>query len=206
MVRQGLRAVLDAAPGIEVVGEASDGRAVVDMVVELNPDVVLMDLQMPELHGIDATREIVARSPATAVLVLTMFDDDATVFAALAAGAAGYLVKGANGRDITAAVESVAAGQAVFGASLAERLRTWFAGGQTTAPVSFPELTGRERDILDGLAAGHSNAAIGDRLHLSPKTVANNVSNILNKLHLVNRAEAIVRAREAGLGTTKSAE
>ncbi len=202
MVRQGLRAVLAVAPGIEVVGEASDGRAVVDMVVELKPDVVLMDLQMPELHGIEATREIAARSPATAVLVLTMYEDDATVFAALAAGAAGYLVKGADGRDITAAVESVAAGQAVFGAALADRLRTWFGGRQHTATLPFPELTDRERDILDALAAGHSNAAIGDRLHLSTKTVANNVSNILNKLHLINRSEAIVRARESGLGTT----
>jgi DNA-binding NarL/FixJ family response regulator len=200
MVRQGLRAVLDAAPGIEVIGEATDGRDAVDLAVELNPDVVLMDLQMPVLHGIEATREITARCPSTAVLVLTMYEDDDTVFAAVGAGAAGYLVKGADGGDITAAVRSAAAGQAVFGAALAHRLRDWFAGGRSTRSVPFPELTDRERDILDQLAAGHSNAAIGQRLYLSTKTVANNVSNILNKLHLVNRSEAIVRGREAGLG------
>jgi DNA-binding NarL/FixJ family response regulator len=200
MVRQGLRAVLDAFPGIDVIGEAGDGRAAVDLVIELAPDVVLMDLQMPELHGIEATLEITARCPRTAVLVLTMYEDDDTVFAAVGAGAAGYLLKGADGGDITAAVQSAAAGHAVFGASLALRLRSWFAGGRSEPEVRFPELTDRERDILDHLAAGHSNAAIGDRLHLSAKTVANNVSNILNKLHLVNRSEAIVRAREAGLG------
>jgi DNA-binding NarL/FixJ family response regulator len=200
MVRQGLRAVLDAAADIEVVGEAADGREAVDLAAVLGPDVVLMDLQMPERHGIDATRDITAGGTGTAVLVLTMYEDDDTVFAAVAAGAAGYLLKGADGVDITTAVRSAAAGQAVFGAALASRLKQWFAGERSRPPAPFPELTDRERDVLDQLAAGHSNAAIGARLQLSAKTVANHVSNILNKLHLVSRSEAIVRARDAGLG------
>lgn len=200
LVRQGLRAVLSATEDLEVVGEASDGATVVARAVELRPDVVVMDLQMPNVHGIDATRQILARLPSTAVLVLTMFEDDETVFAAVAAGAAGYLLKGADGADIVAAVRSVAAGQAVFGAALARRLRSWFATPPSDAAVPFPELTGREREVLDELARGLSNAEIGDRLHLSQKTVANNVSTILNKLHVGQRGQAIVRAREAGLG------
>jgi DNA-binding NarL/FixJ family response regulator len=201
LVRQGLRAVLSAAGDIEVVGEASDGRQAVALAVETGPDVVVMDLQMPGLHGIEATREILARRPSTAVLVLTMFEDDDTVFAAVAAGAAGYLLKGADGADIVQAVRSVAAGHAVFGPPLARRLRAWFAAPPAAAPdVAFPDLTAREREILDHLAAGLTNAEIGDRLYLSAKTVANNVSSILAKLHLTQRSQAIVRAREAGLG------
>jgi len=206
LVRQGLRAVLSATDDLEVVGEASDGAAVVAQAVDLRPDVVVMDLQMPNLHGIEATRQIQARLPSTAVLVLTMFEDDETVFAAVAAGAAGYLLKGADGADIVAAVRSVAAGQAVFGASLARRLRAWFAAPPPDAAVPFPELTGREREVLDELARGLSNAEIGDRLHLSHKTVANNVSTILNKLHVSQRGQAIVRAREAGLGRSGDAD
>ncbi len=146
-----------------------------------------------------ATREIVARRPSTAVLVLTMFEDDDTVFAAVRAGALGYLVKGADGSDIVAAVRAAASGQPVFGAALAGRLRSWFA---TPPPkdAPFPQLTRREREILDHLAAGLSNAEIGQVLHLSGKTVANNVSAILSKLHLSQRTQAIVQAREAGLG------
>jgi DNA-binding NarL/FixJ family response regulator len=199
LVRQGLRAVLDATDDLEVVAEADDGREAVRLCVEHRPDVVLMDLQMPGLHGLDATREVRRASPETAVLVLTMFDDDDTVFAAVAAGASGYLLKGADGADIVAAVRAAAAGQAVFGAVLAARLRTWFAGPRQEEQP-FPELTDRERDILDGVAAGLSNTEIGARLFLSPKTVANNVTAILAKLQVAHRAEAIVRAREAGLG------
>jgi DNA-binding NarL/FixJ family response regulator len=200
LVRQGLRAVLDATDDIEVVAEADDGREAVRLCVELHPDVVLMDLQMPGLHGIDATREVCRVAPDTAVLVLTMFDDDDTVFAAVAAGAAGYLLKGADGFDIVAAVRAAAAGQAVFGAALAKRLQGWFARPPTAPEAPFPQLTDREREILDGVAAGLSNPEIGRRLFLSPKTVANNVSAILDKLQVAHRAEAIVRAREAGLG------
>ncbi|MFE4419142.1 response regulator [Streptomyces sp. NPDC056817] len=199
LVRQGMRAVIDTVDDIEVAGEAGDGLEAVRRAVELLPDVIVMDLQLPGLHGIEATRQIRARVPDAAVLVLTMFEDDATVFAAVQAGALGYLVKGADGADIVAAIHAAAAGQPVFGAALAGRLRTWFVS-PPPQDGPFPELTARERDILDHLAAGLSNAEIGRRLHLSGKTVANNVSAILAKLHLTQRSQAIVRARDAGLG------
>ncbi|MGW2802460.1 response regulator [Streptomyces sp. NPDC001221] len=199
LVRQGMRAVLDAVGDIEVAGEAGDGREAVRQAVELRPDVIVMDLQLPGLHGIEATRQIQTQVPDAAVLVLTMFEDDATVFAAVRAGALGYLVKGADGADIVAAIHAAAAGQSVFGAALAGRLRTWFAS-PPPQDGPFPELTSRERDILDHLAAGLSNAEIGQHLHLSSKTVANNISAILAKLHLTQRSQAIIQARDAGLG------
>lgn len=199
LVRQGLRAVIEAEPKLEVVSEASDGEEAVALCIEHTPDVVLMDLQMPVLNGIEATRRVRATCPGTAVLVLTMYDDDAMVFEAVASGASGYLLKGSDGPDIVTAIRAAAAGQAVFGAALALRLQTWF-GRRPTPERAFPELTDRERQILDGVAAGMTNAEIGARLFLSPKTVANNVSMILDKLRLAHRGEAIIRAREAGLG------
>jgi DNA-binding NarL/FixJ family response regulator len=199
LVRQGLRAVFALAEDIEVVGEVSDGAQAVRAVLELQPDVVVMDLQMPGLHGIEATARILERRPATAVLVLTMFEDDDTVFAAVRAGALGYVVKGADGLDIIAAVRAAACGQPVFGAALAGRLRGWFAA-PPARDLPFPQLSPREREILDRLAAGLSNAEIGQVLHLSAKTVANNVSAILGKLQVSQRTVAMVRAREAGLG------
>ena len=200
LVRQGLRAVFDTADDICVVAEAEDGLEIVRLSVEHRPSVVLMDLQMPRLHGIEATRQVRAATPATAVLVLTMFDDDDTVFAAVAAGASGYLLKGSDGADILAAVRAAAVGQAVFGVSLARRLQGWFNRTPAEATPPFPELTERERDILDGVAAGLTNTEIGTKLFLSPKTVANNVTVILAKLQLAHRTEAIVKARDAGLG------
>jgi DNA-binding NarL/FixJ family response regulator len=200
LVRQGLEAVLASDRGVAVVGQAADGRAAVELVAETEPDVVLMDLQLPELSGLEATRQILDSQPGTAVLVLTMFEDDGTVHAAITAGAVGYLLKGADGEDILAAVHSAAAGQAVFGAALAQRLPALFSGGPASAAASFPELTERERLILDKLAAGLTNVEIGHALFLSPKTVANNVSVILAKLHLSERGQAIVLARDAGLG------
>jgi DNA-binding NarL/FixJ family response regulator len=201
LVRRGMRAVIGAQRDIEVVGEASDGAEAVRVCVETEPDVVLMDLQMPGLNGIEATRRVRTASPTTAVLVLTMYDDDAVVFEAIAAGAVGYLLKGSDGADIVAAIQSAAQGQAVFGTPLAERLQAWF-GRPPQKESPFPELTDREREILDGVAAGMTNAEIGATLFVSPKTVANNVSTILDKLHVAHRAEAIVKARDAGLGQT----
>ncbi len=203
LVRQGLHAVLDSAADIVVLADAADGNDAVALANELAPDVVIMDLQMPGLHGIDATRQIVAARPATAVLVLTMFEDDDMVFSAVSAGAMGYLLKGADGADIVTAVRAAGAGQAVFGAALARRLRSWFAAPPAAKAETFSQLTERERAILDGVAAGLTNAQIGQREFLSAKTVANNVSNILAKLHLSERGQAIVMAREAGLGRTQ---
>ncbi|UUZ58254.1 response regulator [Nocardioides sp. B-3] len=203
LVRRGLEAVLASAGDIELVGQAADGRAAVELATDVEPDVILMDLQLPVLSGPDATREILATRPETAVLVLTMFEDDDTVHAAVAAGAVGYLLKGADGEDILAAARSAAAGQAVFGAAIAHRLQTFFAGAPPTASVSFPQLTDRERAILDKLAAGLTNVEIGRALFLSPKTVANNVSMILSKLDLSERGRAIVLARDAGLGRSR---
>lgn len=203
LVRQGLEAVLASAADIALVGQAADGRTAVDMANEVGPDVVLMDLQLPVLSGLDATREILAARPGTAVLVLTMFEDDDTVHAAVAAGAVGYLLKGADGEDILAAVRSAAAGQAVFGAAIAHRLQAFFASAPTRSSAAFPELTDRERAILDRLAAGLTNVEIGRALFLSPKTVANNVSMILAKLNLSERGQAIVLARDAGLGRSE---
>lgn len=199
LVRQGMRAVIDAQPDIEVVGEASDGAEAVRVCVETKPDVMLMDLQMPEMNGIDATRQVRARSPSTAVLVLTMYDDDSMVFEAVASGAVGYLLKGSDGSDIVAAIRSAAQGQAVFGTALATRMQTWFTQPHPKTDP-FPELTHREREILDSVAAGLTNAEIGAKLYLSPKTVANNVSAIIDKLHLAHRADAIIKACQAGLG------
>jgi len=160
-----------------------------------------MDLQMPGLHGIEATKQVDRAAPDTAALVLTMFDDDDSVFAALTAGAAGYLLKGSDGADIVAAVRAAAGGgQAVFGPALAKRLQTWFSRQPATPDRPFPELTEREHEIPDAVAAGLTNTQIGQRLYRSPKTVANNVTAILDKLHVGHRAEAIIRACDAGLG------
>jgi DNA-binding NarL/FixJ family response regulator len=200
LVRQGLRAVLSAERDLDVVAEADNGHDAVRLCLEHRPGVILMDLQMPGLHGIEAARQVRRGAPDTAVLILTMFDDDDTVFAAMSAGASGYLLKGADGADIIAAVRAAAGGQAVFSAALAQRLQSWFGRPARTSPTPFPELTERERAILDGVAAGLTNAEIGAKLYLSPKTVANNVTAILAKLHVAHRAEAIVRARDAGLG------
>ena len=199
--RDGLRALLDTDAEISVVGEASTGTAVVALVAEVQPDVVVMDLHMPELDGVVATREILHTSPRVAVLVLTMFDDDDSVFAAMRAGARGYLLKGANQADVVRAVHLVAAGEAMFGPAVAQRVIEFFARPRSAAaPIAFPQLTDREHEILDLLAQGHPNATIATRLRISDKTVRNHVSNIFTKLAVADRAQAIVRAREAGLG------
>jgi DNA-binding NarL/FixJ family response regulator len=198
--RDGLALLLGSVSGIEVVGTAATGMEAVERAVEHMPDVVVMDVQMPELNGIDATRRLADEAPSVGVLVLTMSEDDGTVFTAVRAGARGYLVKGAEQEEIVRAIHSVAAGGAIFGASLARRIADFFTAGPAVPNVPFPQLSAREREILELVAAGRSNAQIASTLYLSPKTVRNNVSSILAKLQVADRAEAIVRARDAGLG------
>jgi DNA-binding NarL/FixJ family response regulator len=197
--RSGLRTLLEDL-GVEVVGEAADGAAAVEVALEHRPDVVLMDLQMPEVNGLEATRRLSTAAPEVRVLVLTMVEDDDMLFAALRAGAAGYLLKGAGPDEIERAVRGVAAGDAVYGAGVADKLRVLFAAGPSPAPVAFPQLVERERDVLALMAGGASNGEIAQRLYLSDKTVRNYVSSIFAKLGVRDRAQAIVRAREAGLG------
>jgi DNA-binding NarL/FixJ family response regulator len=202
--REGLAALLSSVDGLEVVGTAANGADAVELATELQPDVVVMDVQMPVLDGIEATRQVTAASPHIGVVVLTMGEEDATLFSAMQAGARGYLLKGANQAEITRAVVAVARGEAIFGPAIARRIAEFFAagpaGGATAGEQAFPQLTAREREILELVAAGRSNAQIASALFLSPKTVRNNVSNIFAKLHVADRAEAIVRARDAGLG------
>jgi DNA-binding NarL/FixJ family response regulator len=183
-----------------VVGEAADGAAAVREVQLTGAEVVLMDIRMPVMDGIEATRRIREGSPNTAVLVLTMYDDDETVFTAMRAGARGYLLKGAEQDEIERALFAVCAGEAIFGPGVAGRLLTYFASAPDTESVAFPELTEREGRILALLADGLSTAAIADSLHLSPKTVSNHLTNIFGKLQVASRAEAIVVARRRGLG------
>jgi DNA-binding NarL/FixJ family response regulator len=201
--RAGLRALLALEDGIEVLGEVGTGADAVRVTLELQPDLVVMDLRMPDLDGVEATRQIVRESPHVAVLVLTMFDDDDSVFAAMRAGARGYVLKGSNQGEVVRAVQLVGSGGAMFGPAIAQRVIEYFSRPrpQGTALV-FPELTDREREILDLVAQGQSNPSIALRLGISDKTVRNHVSNIFNKLAVVDRAQAIVRAREAGLGGT----
>ena len=206
LVLSGLRALLETLEGIEVVGQAADGRDAVRLAASLRPDVVVMDLQMPELGGVEATRQIAERLPGTAVLVLTMHDDDASVFAAMRAGARGYLLKGAAQEDVARAIAAVSRGEAIFGPAVAGRLLQFFAAGPESAALPFPQLTVREREILDLMAGGLTNAEIGQRLFLSSKTVSNNVSVIFDKLQVAGRPRAIVQARNAGLGRSEPAE
>ncbi|MGW6932097.1 response regulator transcription factor [Lentzea sp. NPDC054927] len=199
IVREGMSALLASLEGFVVVGVAATGREAVREVVTTRPDVAVLDLQMPDLDGIAATKEIARAAPEVAVLVLTMFSDDDSVFAAMRAGARGYLVKGAEQDEIARAIRAVAAGEAIFGPAVARRV-LGFLTGSSTPDVPFPELTARERQILDLLAAGMPNGAIAARLGVAVKTVANNVSAIFTKLQVADRAAAIIRARDAGLG------
>ncbi|SDN48059.1 response regulator [Allokutzneria albata] len=199
LFRYGLCAMLSTVPEIEVVGEAATGTAAVSLAASLQPDVVVMDLNMPDFNGVEASRRITHTSPHIGVLVLTMFDDDQSVFAAMRAGARGYLLKGAGEDEIVRAIRAVGQGEAIFGPAVATRLLGFF-GSTPAQPVeAFPELTSREREVLSLIAQGESNPAIARQLVISPKTVRNHVSNIFSKLHVADRAQAIMRAREAGL-------
>jgi len=205
--RDGLRALLGTVEDCELVGEAASGQEAVERAAELQPDVVLMDVRMPGLDGIEASRRIVRTSPHIAILVLTMFEDDESVFAAMRAGARGYLLKGADQAEILRAVRAVDSGEAIFGPAIARRLIDYFSAPRPGLPAqAFPELTEREHEVLELIARGFPNQAIAQQLFLAPKTVRNHVSNIFSKLQVADRAQAIVRAREAGLGGERPAE
>jgi DNA-binding NarL/FixJ family response regulator len=200
--RVGLRTMLEEADGVEFVGEAADGRAAIEASDAVRPDVVLMDIRMPGIGGVEATRAIVTAHPGTAVLMLTMLEDDSSLFAALRAGARGYLLKGAGPAQIVRAIQSAHEGDAVIGAGAADRLTAMFHAERPARATSFPSLTRREHDILELVATGANNAQIASRLFLSEKTIRNNISAILTKLAVPDRAGAIVAARERGLGAT----
>jgi DNA-binding NarL/FixJ family response regulator len=201
MFRFGLRAVLDASPEVEVVGEAADGAELLAAVARYAPDVVLTDLSMPRMSGTAAIDELSRRHPRMGILVLTMHEDDASLFGALQAGARGYLLKGADRQEILRAVLAVAGGDAVYGGAVARRVVDALTGAASRTPV-FPELTGREREVLELLAAGLPTGQIARRLSLSDKTIRNHVSAVLTKLQVPDRAAAIVRARRTGMGST----
>ncbi len=199
LYRKGLRTMIVNVPELALAGEAADGLTAVDTVLETRPDVVLMDLQLPGQGGIAAIREIIAAMPAVRILVITLYEDEDSVFAALRAGARGYILKDTDEADMIRAIRAIAAGDSLFSAAVASRVLAFFARSRPVAPQHFPSLTDREHDILRQLAQGKPNAAIAAHLGLSVKTIANNVSNIFGKLQVADRAEAIVRAREAGL-------
>jgi DNA-binding NarL/FixJ family response regulator len=199
LFRDGLRALFGSLQDIEVVGEAADGQTAVTMAEDLQPDIVLMDIQMPGRNGIDATRQITGASPHIGVIVVTMFEDDDSVFAAMRAGARGYVLKGADQEEMLRTIRAVARGEALFGPAIAARLASFF---KTPHPSNalFPELTAREFELLNLLAHGKSNQEIADSLVISKKTVRNHLSNIFNKLQVADRVQAIIRARKAGMG------
>ncbi len=194
--------LLSSVPEFEVVGEAKTGEEAVVRASDLQPDVVLMDLQMPEVNGIEATRRILQRSPNIRVLMVTLFEDDDSVFMALRAGARGYVLKDADEEEMVLSIRAAGKGEAIFSPAVATRVLAYFAASPPggAPPQAFPTLTEREREILGLIAQGHPNPSIARHLSLSTKTVGNYVSNIFTKLQVADRAQAIIRAREAGLG------
>lgn len=203
--REGLCALLGASGAVQVVGQAATGAEAVAAVGRLEPDVAVLDLRMPMGGGIEAARAIRDNRPDVGIIVLTMYDDDESVFAAMRAGARGYLLKEATAGEVLRAIRAVASGEAIFGPGIAQRVLQYFTdAGPRPGAAAFPELTAGERVVLDLIAAGHNNATIAARLVLSPKTIRNRVSSIFSKLQVADRAEAIVKAREAGLGSRSS--
>lgn len=198
LFRKGLRALLGTLPQVQVVGDAASGSEAVRLAEQLQPSLVLMDLQMPEGDGLSATRQIAATTPACHILVVTMFDDDDSVFAAMRAGARGYVLKDMDDDEMTRAILAVGHGEAIFSPAIAARMMTFFASRPTHAPELFPDLTESERNVLRLMARGLANDAIAAQLAFSPKTVRNYISNIFSKLQVADRAQAIVRAHDAG--------
>jgi RNA polymerase sigma factor (sigma-70 family) len=205
LFRDGLRSLLRSMPEAELVGEATNGEEAIQLTVAFQPDVVVMDIRMPALDGVEATRRIVRECPNVRILIVSMLDDDASVFAAMRAGARGYVLKGADHAEITRAIRAVGSGEAIFSPAIAERMAQYFSGLRPAVMEVFPELTNREREILQFLVQGLQNAEIAHRLSISPKTVRNNVSNILGKLQVADRTEAAIRALEAGVRRPPSA-
>jgi DNA-binding NarL/FixJ family response regulator len=204
LFREGIKALLAVTDDIEIVGEAEDGESALKKCRELQPDVILMDINMPGLNGIQATEQILEKQPQIRIIMLTMLEDDASVFNAMRAGARGYLLKGADPQEVLSVIRAAAEGQALFGPAIATRLLNYFKELSTKPALSeagtpFPELTNRELEILRLIAQGHNNSEIAQKLFLSPKTVRNHITNIFSKLQVADRAQAIVRAREAGL-------
>ena len=200
LFRAGMRALLNMSPELQVIGEASSGEQAMAQAEALQPGIILMDLQMPGMNGIEATRRILHTSPTIGVIVVTMFEDDDSVFAAMRAGARGYILKEADEADVVRAIRAVARGEAIFGPAIARRMVHFFSKPLLASSPVFPELTRREREILDLIARGENNAGIAQQLVISPHTVRNHISNIFSKLQVADRAEAIIRARDAGLG------
>jgi DNA-binding NarL/FixJ family response regulator len=209
LFRDGVKALLAATSDILVVGEASTGDEAIARSMELKPDVVLMDINMPGVKGIEATRRILQHDPETGIIMVTMLEDDASVFAAMRAGARGYVLKGAHHDEMLHAIRAVARGQALFGPGIARRMthffRSFSAGRRIRSPDEiFPDLTDREREILELIAQGMKNLEIAEHLVISPKTVRNHISNIFTKLQVADRTEAIIQARDAGLGVDEA--
>jgi DNA-binding NarL/FixJ family response regulator len=201
LVRSGMRALLQTEEDLEVVGEAATGEQVVTMATTLQPDVIVMDLRMPGISGIEATRRILHSNPAIRILVVTLLEEDDTLFAALRAGARGYVLKEASEVEVLRAIRAVGEGEAIFSASMAQRLVGFFAAPrQATSSLPFPDLTEREREVLTLMAQGYSNSEIAQQLVIGQKTVRNYISSIFSKLQVADRAQAVIRAREAGLG------
>jgi DNA-binding NarL/FixJ family response regulator len=201
LFRHGIRGLLDATADFEAIGEATSGDEVITQADELLPDMILMDIHMPGVNGIEATRRILHAHPQIHVLMVTMFEDDASVFSAMRAGAHGYILKDAQKEDLLRAIRAVSSGEAIFSPAIASRMIAFFNSAHPAAPAQvFPELTEREREILDLIAQGLNNGEVAARLVLSSSTVRNYVSNIFSKLQVADRAQAIVKARDAGLG------
>jgi len=200
LFRKGMRALLDSMPDVEVIGEAQTAEEAIECAEQLQPDVILMDLQLPGSSGLDATREIVRLSPHIHILVITLFEDNDSIFAALQAGARGYILKDTDEEEMIRAIRAVGSGEAIFSPAIANHLMDYFSTSRKMIPKEvFPELTNREREILELIAIGESNHSIAERLSISLKTVRNHVSNIYSKLQVADRAQAVIKAREGGI-------
>lgn len=198
LFREGLRALLSVVDNLEIVSEVENGQEAVEQALLTEPDIIIMDIQMPGMNGLEATRQILHASPRIGILIVSMFDDDDNVFAAMQAGARGYLLKGSAPDELLRGITAVAQGEALFAPSIARRLMTYFSRPARLPAPLFPELTSREREILSLIAQGQDNGRIARSLELSEKTVRNHITNIFSKLQVGSRAEAVLRAREAG--------